>query len=177
MRKKGLKRHLLVLTAGMMLLMAFPANAGLFDWLKKDQQTEQEEPTAYYFQYNDTQIFVDTEAEPVLKALGDPEKTFEQDSCAYQGKDIIYTYPGFELGIYPVDGQNRISSVYILDDTAATPEGIKYGSTVEEVLKAYGDQYTEEFGVYRYYLGNSELSIYTTNGLVDGIEYQIAPVK
>ena len=73
MRKKGLKRHLLVLTAGMMLLMAFPANAGLFDWLKKDQQTEQEEPTAYYFQYNDTQIFVDTEAEPVLKALGDPE--------------------------------------------------------------------------------------------------------
>lgn len=44
-------------------------------------------------------------------------------------------------------------------------------------IKAYGKGYEEQFGVYRYVLGNSELSIYTTNKVVDAIEYQIAPVK
>ena len=79
--------------------------------------------------------------------------------------------------MYPVKGVDKISFVYLMDNTVSTPEGIKVGSTTAQVIEAYGKEYDEQFGVYRYVLGNTELSIYTTNGLVDAIEYQIVQVK
>ena len=81
------------------------------------------------------------------------------------------------MGVYPSGGVDKVSYVTLVDDTVATPEGIKIGSKVEDVTAAYGKDYEEEFGVYRYTLGGSLLSIFTTNGVVDGVEYQIAPVK
>lgn len=175
MKGNRMKKTAAVLAASMVMACASPAYAFPFGWGKKAESTA--EKTEYAFIYQETEIKVDGEAAPVLKALGTPVKTFEQDSCAYQGKDKIYTYPGFELGVYPLGGVDRISSVYIIDDTVSTPEGIKCGSTVEDVIKAYGKGYEEQFGVYRYVLGNSELSIYTRNKVVEAIEYQIAPVK
>lgn len=176
MKKNRIKKAIAILAAGMMVSSAVPAYGGLFGWGKKTEEAAAEK-TEYSFLYQETEIKVNMEAAPVLKALGTPVKTFEQNSCAYQGKDKIYSYAGFELGVYPDGNVDKVSSIYLLDDTVATPEGIRYGSKAEEVIKAYGNNYTEEFGVYRYQLGNSLLCIFTTNNVVDGIEYQIAPVK
>lgn len=176
MKKSGLRTWAAVLVLGMTLSQAVPAQAGLFSW-KKSSSEAKEEKTAYTFVSNDTTILLDTEAAPVIKALGTPKKTFEQDSCAYQGKDKVYTYAGFQLGVYPVKGVDKISFVYLMDNTVSTPEGIKVGSTAAQVIEAYGKEYEEQFGVYHYVLGNTELSIYMANGLVEAIEYQIAPVK
>lgn len=176
MKKSGVRKLAIVLAMGMTLTSAMPVQAGLFDWLKSSAEAK-EEKTAYTFISNDTTILLDTEAAPVLKALGTPKQTFEQDSCAYQGKDKVYTYSGFQVGVYPVNGVDKISFVYLMDDTVSTPEGIKVGSTAEQVIEAYGKDYTELFGTYRYTLGNTELSIYMKDKVVDGIEYQIAPVK
>ncbi len=127
----------------------------------------------YTFVVGDVTVIMGAEAAPILEKLGEPEKTFEQDSCAYQGKDIVYTYKGFELSTYPADGKDCVASVYVLDDTVATAEGIRIGSTADDVREAYKDNYTEEFGVYRMTDGRTELIIYTTNDIVDGIEYLV----
>lgn len=176
MKKSGIRKLAIVLAMGMTLTSAMPAQAGWLGWLKNSTEAK-EEKTAYTFVSNGTEILLDTEAAPVLKALGTPNQTFEQDSCAYQGKDKVYTYSGFQVGVYPVNGVDKISFVYLLDDTVSTPEGIKVGSTVDQVIQAYGKDYTELFGTYRYTLGNTELSIYTKNKVVDAVEYQIAPAK
>lgn len=127
----------------------------------------------YIFVAGNVTVTMGAEAAPILEKLGAPEKTFEQDSCAYQGKDIVYTYKGFEISTYPADGKDCVSSVYVLDDSVSTAEGIKIGSTAADVREAYKDRYTEEFGVYRMSDDTTELIIYTTDDLVDGIEYLV----
>ena len=123
----------------------------------------------------------ETEAASVVKALGKPAKAvFEVDSYAYQGKDKVYTYAGFELNTYPVDGKERIASVYFLDDSVATPEGIKIGSKAKDVVDAYGKEYNKEeqkLGTYSYSTDTAELRIYTTKDVVDGVEYLVKAAK
>lgn len=131
------------------------------------------EEKTYDFKVGETVISMGAESAPVIKALGKAEDTFETDSCAYQGKDIVYMYKGYDLSTYPVSGKYYISSVYFTDNTVSTPEGIKIGSTTQDVINAYGKDYEESFGVYRYKAGKTELAIYTTNGVVDAVEYLV----
>lgn len=157
-----------------MALAAAPMTAFGFGW--KSGKTETAAPAAeaaYVFKTEKAEIAVGAEAAPILKALGTPKSTFEQDSCAYQGKDKVYSYDGFDICTYPVKGKDYISAVYLMDNTAATPEGLKIGSTKQDMINAYGSGYTEEFGVYRYTAGDTQLSIYTTNQVVDSIEYLV----
>lgn len=153
--------------------------AGIWENAKKD--SAQTETVAYEFKSGDTVIAMGAEAATVVKALGKPAKAvFEADSCAYQGKDKVYTYAGFELNTYPVDGKERIASVYFLDDSVATPEGIKIGSKAKDVVDAYGKEYNKEeqkLGTYSYSTDTAELRIYTTKDVVDGVEYLVKAAK
>lgn len=132
---------------------------------------------AYSFKSGETVIKMNEAAAPLIAALGKEEKYFEADSCAFQGKDKTYTYKGFELSTYPVKGKDYVNSIYFLDSTVSTPEGIKIGSTYNDMVSAYGKEYKEQNGVYRYTKGNAELSIYTdSKKKITGIEY-LAIVK
>lgn len=160
-----------LLTAGLVASMAAaPMTSYGFPW-SATAETKAEETSSYNFVSGTVTITMGAEAAPILNALGTPEKTFEQDSCAYQGKDKVYTYKGFEVSTYPVGGKECISSVYLLDATAVTAEGIKIGSKEDDVKKAYKDKYKEEFGVYRMSDAKTQLNVYTTKGVVDAIEY------
>lgn len=164
----------LMAAAGIMVLVAaMPMTSYAFGWKNTGKETAAAQETVYDFVSGTVNISMGAEAAPVLKALGAAKKTFEQDSCAYQGKDMVYTYDGFEISTYPVKGKETIASVYFLDDTVATPEGIKIGSKKQDIIDAYGKEYQEEFGVYRYSAGQTELVIYTTNGIVDAVEYLV----
>lgn len=164
----------LIAAAGIMVLVAAtPMTSYAFGWKNNTKETAAVQETVYDFVSGTVKVSMGTEAAPVLRELGTAKKTFEQDSCAYQGKDMVYTYDGFELSTYPVKGKETIASVYFLDDTVATPEGIKIGSKKQDVIDAYGKEYKEEFGVYRYSAGQTELVIYTTNGVVDAVEYLV----
>lgn len=169
-------KKLLTVLGISMALAAAPTTAFGFGW--KSAKSAAAETTAaselkYEFKTDKAVIAVGAEAAPILKELGTAKKTFEQDSCAYQGKDKVYSYDGFDICTYPVNGKDYISAIYIMDDTVSTPEGIKIGSSKQDVINAYGKEYKEEFGVYRYTAGNTELSIYTTNQVVDSIEYLV----
>lgn len=147
-----------------------PMTSYAFNWDTK-KETEAAAEISYIFKTDKATISIGTEAEAVIRDLGTPEKTFEQDSCAYQGKDKVYTYDGFEVSTHMLNGKEIISSVYLINDKAETPEGIKIGSKKQDVINTYGEEYKEEFGVYRYTAGNTELAVYTTDGVVDSIEY------
>ena len=117
-----------------------------FGWSKTEAAEEKEE--SYAFKTGDTVITMGAEAAPILKALGKVKSTFEQDSCAYQGKSRIYTYDNFELGTSTASGKECVESIYIAgtSGTAATQEGVQTGSKKEDVIKAYGKDYKEDFG-------------------------------
>lgn len=164
------------LTVAAVMLMVAAAPMTSYAWGLKScakETTAAAAETKYDFVSGTTTISMGTEAAPVLKDLGKAEKTFEQDSCAYQGKDKVYTYKGFELSTYPVKNKETIASVYFLDDTVATPEGIKLGSKKQDIINAYGACSDVQFGVYHYKAGETELVIYTTNDIVDAVEYLV----
>ena len=98
-----------------------------------------------------------------------------QESVQGNGKERIYSFKGFELcTLSENNGAQKVQSICILDKNVSTPEGIRLGATREAVEKAYGRGFREEEGVLYYTLGDTELKIYLTNDVVDGIEYLIA---
>ena len=114
-------------------------------------------------------------AKGALNSLGKADKVIVQESVQGNGKERIYSFRGFELcTLSENNGAQKVQSICILDKNVSTPEGIRLGATREAVEKAYGRGYREEEGVLYYTLGDTELKIYLTNDVVDGIEYLIA---
>lgn len=168
--KKGFRIKLAAVLAAV-CMAAVPCSAQAFG-LKKVSEAQNTEDS-FYFQSGDVKIEMDAEAAPVIAGLGAVTKPVcEVDSCAYQGKDRLYTYDGMEVSTNQVKGKERIASLLVRGSGLSTPEGLKIGSKEAEIVKLYGST-TPEFGIYRYQKGNAELSIYTTAGVVDEIEYLV----
>ena len=110
-----------------------------------------------YFESQGVRLEPMMAADEVLSALGEPIGTFEADSCAYIGKDVFYYYPGFELTVNEVDGQNVITAIAVVDDTVVTPQGLRIYDEEEKLLSILGG--TEENGVYTYESGKTILLI------------------
>ncbi len=178
MKKLGKRTASIVLSIAL-AAMPMTSYGGIFKSGK--EEATQKENMEYQFKSGDTVISMGAEAGEIVKALGNTTKAvFEQDSCAYQGKDRVYTYQGFEMSTYPADGKEKIASIYFLDSTVSTPEGIKIGSTKKEVLEIYGTEYDQEeakFGTFCYSSDTALLRIYTTKDVVDGIEYLVNTPK
>ncbi|MPW26754.1 hypothetical protein GC105_13260 [Alkalibaculum sp. M08DMB] len=128
------------------------------------------EPTGYVFEDKGVTIAMHAEAEEIIKKMTAIDY-FEAESCAFQGMEKIYTYNGYELHTYELDGVDRVATVMLLDDSVSTKEGIYLYSTLEDVIEAYGDKYTENLGVYTYELDDSKISFMVENEEVISIEY------
>lgn len=123
------------------------------------------------FTYRDCPLPMNADFAPLLAALGEPDSYFEAASCAFDGLDKTYTYAGVEIITYPDGDTDHVSSVRLLDNTAATPEGITVGSTVEEVTAAYGEDYQEMGLQYVYEEGDTRLMILFEDGKAISVEY------
>ncbi len=165
MNRKGF----ITVIAALVLTFAMATTSFAFSLFKTDTDDTQ----GYSFTTGTVKIVLNEDASEVLKSLGNAEKVFEQDSCAYQGKDRVYSYKDFELSTYPVNNKEYVSSIYFLTADAVTEEGIHFGSTYQDMVNAYGTGYTESFQVYRYEKNGTELAFYMTNNVIDGIEYLI----
>jgi hypothetical protein len=125
----------------------------------------------FSFVYDKTVIPMNVDAAPIVEALGEPVDYFEAASCAFQGLDKQYYYSGFELGTYPKGKQDFVSYVNIQDDTVSTDQGIALGSTLEELLAAYGEDYTQEGTSYVYKKGETKLTFIVEEDTVTQITY------
>jgi len=139
---------------------------------QEEPQAAETEQKGYIFSYKDIFIEIDAEAEAIIMQLGEPSAYFEAPSCAFNGVDKLYTYNGFELNTYPLDGKDYVSAILFKDDTVTTMEGICIGDSVERMQEVYGDNATEENGMTVYRKDGMKLCFVVENGKITSIEYQ-----
>lgn len=124
----------------------------------------------FSFTSGSTKIEVNADASAIVDELGDPDDYFESESCAFEGLDKVYTYPGFHLNTYPVDDKDYVLSVDFMDDTVETDEGISIGSTKDEVTEAYGEPAEETSSSLVYEKGDTEMTIGLDGDSVSSLE-------
>ena len=129
------------------------------------------EPQGYLFEAYGQDIYVCAEAAPVLSGLPEPRDIFESPSCAFEGMDITYFYPGFELTTYPENGREHVLSVVFTDDGVTTPEGVYLGGALADMEKAYGGGYERSGGQYTYTRGAGSLIFTIEDDIIAGIMY------
>lgn len=139
----------------------------------KDVQTEGsvKSTEGFHYEANGVTINMNVDAAPIVEALGEPKDYFEAASCAFQGLDKIYYYNGFELGTYPSGSKNMISYVNFLDDSVTTEKNIYLGSSLDELITAYGEDYTKDGSSYVYILGTTKLTFIVEDDAVTSITY------
>lgn len=125
----------------------------------------------------ETYVFADSNKEFVIgeefskEVYGEPNQYSELQSCAFDGLDKVYTYDHYEVTTYPDGEKERIYSVYIMDDSVSTKEGIKITDTYEKMIEAYGEEFENMGSLYKYTKENSYLKFIVDNGVITSIEY------
>ena len=91
-------------------------------------------------------------AADVIKTLGEPDKYEEAASCYFDGMDKVYNYGSFEIRTYPHGEDDMVQDVCVMKsgDKAAGSD-ITVGSSLDDVLSAYGNDYTLVGKMYKYY--------------------------
>jgi hypothetical protein len=132
---------------------------------------ESEKPQGYIFETNGISIAMNAKVAPILEKLGKEKSYFEAESCAFQGMDKTYTYNGFELHTYELNKVDYVASVIFLDDSVSTKEGITLNADIKDVLRLYGDKYTNKSNLYTFQLDKSKLSFMIENDKITSVEY------
>ncbi|HBN82426.1 MAG TPA: hypothetical protein DDZ89_01135 [Clostridiales bacterium] len=109
------------------------------------------------FTVNNVVFRLDQDVAPLLETLGDEYETAEAPSCVYDGMDKTFMYDSVEIYTYPLNGKDLIDEIAFIDSTFETKRGISIGDTKEDLIKAYGEDYTDEGGVYRYAVKKGDL--------------------
>lgn len=127
-------------------------------------------PESYVFLAGDFAVSIDQDMADVLSALGKEQSYFEAASCAFEGLDKTYTYPGFQIITRPEGDKDYVNSILLTDDSVTTPEGLYIGSSKEEVIAAYGEGESSGSAI-MYTKDNVTLSFILENDTVISIEY------
>ncbi len=169
-----MKKFLCAILAAIMLL-TLCACSGSNDTAADDNKDNQPvvDETGYVFEDGGVKIEIGAPVS-TIDALGTPADTFEEASCAFEGKDVTNFYSNYEILLaYPNEGDSYIYSVTVTSDAVATPEGLEVGMTGADVVSIYGECEPQN-GLYVYAKGNMTLRILTVDDVVDSIEYKIA---
>ena len=118
-------------------------------------------------------ISIDMPTSEFIDALGDPDDYFEADSCAFQGKDKVYTYKDFVIRTYPKDDVDYVLSVELRDDVVTTPEGAYIGMSEDDIKGLYTDYTVEGDSSSNMTVteGGTKLSFIFEDGAVNSITY------
>ena len=130
-------------------------------------------PEGFTFATQGVTIHMDQNMAEVLEQLGEPLGIFEAPSCAFDGIDRIFSFPGVQIHTYPDGDLDFVHTISIRDDSVTTMEGIYLGSSWEAVLAAYGSDYEQEFGMFTFTRGRTTLSFFIEDDIVIGITYEL----
>ena len=135
-----------------------------------DAQDAPAEP-GFVFNYNGTSITMNAPAADIVAALGEPKSYTEEASCAFEGLDKTYYYGSFYLQTYPMENVDYIYSMWLVDDSITTPEGIYIGAPESQVEAAYGADSYNGTNAYMVTKGDSKLTVIIDGGVVSSIQY------
>lgn len=171
MKKKGL-----ILLAAMSMAFALTACGGKDNGgttgSEGASQSEAQAEAVYEFTAGSTKVPMNAPAADILAALGEPQDKYEAESCAFQGMDRTYTYPGYTIDTYENNGVETILYVTFKDDTVSTTEGLSIGENIDKAKELYGEGGTDNGASIIYTKGASTLSIiYGEDGVISQIQY------
>lgn len=134
--------------------------------------TAEANTAGYKFTYKKVTVSMHSKAKKLIKKAGKAEKIKVKKSCAYKGKDRTYKYESFILYTYSnsEEGEEYVNGITFLDDTMETPEGIKVGSSLSDVIEAYGKT-EDKFGIYTYEKGLSRIQVEIEDDMVVNLRY------
>jgi hypothetical protein len=121
-------------------------------------------------------LTLDADATSALAALGEYRAFAETGSCYGDGKDRVYEYTSFKLKTYTNGDKEYILAVEIFndaDESVKTPEGVRIGSTGDNVKAAYGEasESSDSRIVYLRADGKVKLQFLLRDGAVTNIQY------
>ena len=131
----------------------------------------QPDPDSWKYNVRGIDIMMHAPAAPILEALGEPVSYTAEASCAFSGLDKTYYYGGFYLQTYPMGDADYVFSLWLVDDSSTTPEGIYIGATQAEVEAAYGTEGFNGSNAYVMTGTTSTLTIILDGGVVTSIQY------
>ena len=122
-----------------------------------------------------TEITADTAVSDVVELLGEGYEYYEAISCVYEGMDKTYTYPDCVLYTYPDGATDHLMELYCTGGDVSA-KGVTFGASLEEIVEAFGEDYTEEGTMVIYAVepadaNNEAASVYfeLTDGAVSAI--------
>lgn len=110
------------------------------------------------FSINGVSVELNGDADAAVATLGEAQNVSSQLSCHGEGDDKTYTYDGFVLNTYPLDGADRVLEIVINTPGIPTAKGVQVGDPVSAVTDAYGDDYSA-IGMYYAYDGGDGKSL------------------
>jgi hypothetical protein len=133
----------------------------------------------FVFSYNSENVYMDENISAVVEKLGDPgdDNIFEAPSCAFNGIDRIFQYPGANIHTYPENGSDFVHTINYMDDSIKTAEGVRLGDNLDAVVAAYGSGYEEDGGYYYYYKGGTYVRFLLKDDMVIAITYGLTEYK
>jgi len=132
-------KKILALTMGLLLILALASCNGT-----QGDDGNATQPD-YYIEHIGVRIEVGADAMPTIIRLGQYTREVGE-ACGTDEMDVIYTFSGLEIQTH-VDGESEyIRLIKLLDDRISTPEGVTIGSSRDDVIDAYGKNYTEGSG-------------------------------
>lgn len=140
-----------------------------------EDNAQPQEP--YAFAYNGNSIAMGANINDVVSTIGEPQSIFESPSCAFEGVDKIYYYPGFEIYTYPQNEEDLISSLSLVDDSVQTQEGAYLGMSAEEVESLYGTNASGQENMLSYIQADTELAFVLEDDVVVDITYYYVPAQ
>lgn len=177
-KRAGSKAAALLLALSLVMVLGFAAcgsddskEAGSGSTTTQGSGDEGKKDAGYTFKASGVTMSVDMDMAEIQDDLGEPSSTFEEPSCAAQGTAYIYTYSGFQITTYPDGDKNLIGYITLKDDTVATPEGIDLSKSKEDVIAAYGDDYTGDERQLSYKKGDMTLNFIFDGDALASIEY------
>ena len=134
-------------------------------------ETAVETSDEYFYTLDGTKVLLNSKMEDVVAAIGEPDKYFESESCAFQGLDKVYTYGSVVITTYPDNEVDYVYTIDLKDDTVETDEGLFIGASKEDVEAAYGTPGDKTDIAYIYTKGDTKLTIIFEDDCVAGITY------
>ncbi|MDR2600678.1 MAG: hypothetical protein LBC73_10455 [Oscillospiraceae bacterium] len=97
------------------------------------------------------------DASALLNALGDDYELSTAPSCVFEGDDKEFAYDRVFVFTNPDGSRDLWFSIFIIDNSLSTARGITVGSTLDEVIAAYGsNHYWEGSNILTYSLSGIE---------------------
>ena len=124
-----------------------------------------------YFEANGVRFGIYDETEQVLPALPAYSSTFSEQSCAFPGADVSYSFDGFRITTNEIDGVSRITGISVKDDTVKTPQGLYIGMSEADAKAALPALFESGWNLED---GTALLSVIVSDGVVTRIEYSPA---